>query len=188
MRHKKPRSKSKDLQGNVVWSRGPTGLTAGTIYKDTISLQDGCYITDVVDSDGDGIAFWANNDGGGFFRFRDISGATIKNFEADFGSRLIHHFTVGYALNTPTYEVETALEVYPNPSNGIFSMEIDGFDGKNLAIQVFDLQGKLQYEENISNPEDFVYKELDLTHLAKGTYFVKVLNENGAVTKMVVKQ
>lgn len=177
-----------DLQGNVMWSRGPSGLSAGTIYKDTISLPEGCYVTHVTDTDGDGIAFWANNDGGGFFRFRAIGGQTIKNFEPDFGGELIHHFTVGYTLGAPTYEVEADLNVYPNPSEGIFSMEIDGFDGERLAIQVFDLQGKLLHEENINNPEDFVYKELDITHLAKGTYFIKVLNENGAMTKMVVKQ
>jgi hypothetical protein len=177
-----------DESGNVVWSRGPNGLSAGTIYKDTVQLTDGCYLFDVVDSDGDGISFWANNDGGGFLRFRDGGGATIQNFNPDFGAGLVHYFTVGYVLNAPEYEVAQNLNAYPNPFNETISLEIDGFDGQDLNIQIFDLQGKLMFEETVNQPEDFVYKELNMKDLASGTYFVKVMSDAGAITKMVVKQ
>ncbi len=178
----------KDDAGNVVWNRGPFGLTAGTIYKDTVTLSDGCFQLDVADSDGDGISFWANNDGGGFLRFRSIAGATIEVFNPDFGAGIKHNFTVGYVLGQDDLTMETKLNVYPNPFTESFSLEIDGFNGQDLNIQVFDLHGKLMYSENLNSPEDFVYKELNVQNLAAGTYFVKVFNEQGAITKMIVKQ
>lgn len=178
----------KDVNGNVIWSRGPSGLTSGTIYKDTVSLADGCYLFDVVDSDGDGLAFFANNDGGGILRFRSLAGSTINNFQTNFGSGIKHYFTVGYTLDQPEYVVEQSVQAYPNPFDGNITLQIDGFDGEQLMIEVIDLQGKVLYSEQVTSPEDFVYKELQLQELASGTYFVKVYNAKGAITKMVNKQ
>ena len=44
----------------------------------------------VTDVDDDGLDFWANNDGAGMIRFRDIGASWFKIFDCDFGS-FIHH-------------------------------------------------------------------------------------------------
>ena len=38
------------------------------------------------DSDDDGLAWWANNDGTGYFRITDMTSGDILNLEPDFGN------------------------------------------------------------------------------------------------------
>ena len=56
-----------DSQGNTIYTSGP--LSWGTQYRDTILLNPGCYRFEVMDTDDDGLDFWANNDGSGVVRF-----------------------------------------------------------------------------------------------------------------------
>ncbi len=70
------------------------------------------------------------------------------------------------------------LKVFPNPSTGIFNLELDGITHFNTMV--FSMNGDLVYEgENI--------KEIDLSSLANGVYFLHVSSENKvSVTKKLV--
>jgi hypothetical protein len=54
--------------GEEVFAR--TSFTASTIHKDTLDLPDGCYELYVWDYGEDGISWWANSDGTGYFRLK----------------------------------------------------------------------------------------------------------------------
>lgn len=71
--------------------------------------------------------------------------------------------------------IETILEVYPNPSNGLFqlSMEVE-------KLHVFDLQGRL-----ISHFA--AVQEIDLSHLASGTYQLVCILDKRMFTLSAVK-
>ncbi|MFY8110134.1 MAG: aryl-sulfate sulfotransferase [Bacteroidia bacterium] len=70
------------------------------------------------------------------------------------------------------------LKVFPNPSTGIFNLELDGITDFNTMV--FSMNGDLVFEgENI--------KEIDLSSLANGVYFLHVSSENKvSVTKKLV--
>ena len=72
---------------------------ASTIYKDTINLQDGCYLFKVTDTGKDGLDFWADSDSDdGYIKIKEIGAGffTTGMFEEDFGTEISHYFTVGY--------------------------------------------------------------------------------------------
>ena len=63
--------------------------------------------------------------------------------------------------------------LYPNPTLGKFNLIIDGSDGSiSYDINISDLQGKTVYT-NIGYVN--VNKDIDLSLLAKGMYFIKVI-------------
>jgi hypothetical protein len=68
----------------------------------------------------------------------------------------------------------TSLKVYPNPSNGIFNVELESVTG-NPQISVYNVLGQEVYTSKITN----VQTSLNLSNQAKGVYMYRILNENG---------
>jgi len=84
-----------------------------------------------------------------------------------------------------------AIDVYPNPTTGelIIDASAGSATGGQLTIEkieIFDIYGKLlnNYQLSIIN---YQFK-IDISHLQAGTYFLKVITEQGEVIKKVVKQ
>lgn len=83
------------------------------------------------------------------------------------------------------YVVDVAEEnvvnsIYPNPSNGMFSIS-----GENIeSIEVYDITGKLVMQQNINASN----ATIDLTNKAKGVYTLKSYNGNNvSVSKLIVE-
>lgn len=182
----------KDEDGNVIFSR--TSLTNNTEYKDTFDLEPGCYTVELYDSDHDGLGFWYSSqvegETTGFLRLRQINPSQVLWVAInDFGHYVSHSFTVGYALGTDEEKVNYGLDVFPNPSEGIFNLTIDNFQGDQVSLQVFNEMGALVHSDQITdnNAEGYYQKELNLSHLADGIYLVKVISDRQAVTRRIVK-
>ena len=95
-----------DENGNVIFSR--TNFANSTQYKDTLSLPPGCYKMEFLDSDGDGLGFFANSDGNGSIKTKMLGGPQLDQFDSDFGSHITHYFTVGYTLSEEEIESYTS--------------------------------------------------------------------------------
>jgi hypothetical protein len=81
----------------------------------------------------------------------------------------------------------SALNIFPNPSNGSFTVNMDLGTSVDMNISVTDLQGKEVYTESISNASNFS-RNLDLTHLNKGVYIFRAATATGsAIQKIVIK-
>ena len=80
-------------------------------------------------------------------------------------------------------------EIFPNPSKGLFNLEITGETGSDLQIEVFDMLGKLLF---VSNVEKFGVRynaPLNLQMLAPGSYQL-LINDGksiGRKTFMITK-
>jgi hypothetical protein len=131
-----------DMQGNIVASR--SSFANNTEYRDTVTLPWGCYRFMLEDSDEDGLAWWANNDGDGFVRFRKISSGFHKFWGGDFGSNIIQEFTVGGALNTAdAVVVDNKTLLYPNPSAEGSQLEIILKQPEQAQIQIVSAAGQV---------------------------------------------
>jgi Leucine-rich repeat (LRR) protein len=73
------------------------------------------------------------------------------------------------------------IEVFPNPTNGEFSVRTASFGIEN--IQIFDATGKNVWEKNGKLQTEEIIK-IDISHLSSGIYFVKA----GGVVKKVIKE
>ena len=150
-----------------------TDFQNATQYRDTVSLLPGCYTLEFTDSDQDGLSFFANNDGAGSLRIRQVGGGVLEQFDSDFGDKIVHHFTVGYTLSEEEKYNSVSVSAYPNPSNSIFKIEVDGF-GDLVTLEVFDAFGKTIISEEISSKDYFIVEDVDLSEYESGVYFLKL--------------
>lgn len=158
-----------DSYGNIIISK--SGFSAKKIYRDTLNLGVGCYKLEVYDSGEDGLKFFANNDGTGYFNIRSLNGQIIKNFNADFGNKITYNFTVDYPLAYKEIERAGNTVVFPNPNNGRFSILFGRAQQKSIHIS--DAMGRIIYS-NESIPAKEVEYSVDLTNQSPGIYFLRI--------------
>lgn len=77
-------------------------------------------------------------------------------------------------------EINLGLEVYPNPSNGSFVVEMDG-DNSLTTIKVLDMTGRVVYNESVVVGMN--YKSVLDLDVVQGTYLMNVITNNVVVTK-----
>ena len=75
------------------------------------------------------------------------------------------------------------IQVYPNPTNGILTIETQNADAQMTECHVLNLMG----QEVMRQVGDSGQMKLNLTELPDGTYFVKVVTANENKTIKVVK-
>ena len=151
-------------------------LDGNKFYRDTFRLGVGCYKLEILDSDGDGLKFFGNNDGSGYVRIRSLSNSNIKSFQSDFGSSLVYNFTVNYPLSYEQMHPNLkSSQLYPNPNNGSFNISFG--DVAANSVSVYDVLGKLVYSKDISLANNDILK-LDLGDCTKGIYLVQLQFDN----------
>jgi hypothetical protein len=76
--------------------------------------------------------------------------------------------------------------VLPNPSEGIFTLQLNNSFADEISVEVFNLQGQHVMTRHIEiNSSDRA--EIDLTVLGKGIYYLRVSDgENSAVEKIII--
>lgn len=172
-----------DENGASVHASGD--LISNTQFRDTLTFSPGCYTFVVSDTDEDGLDFWANNDGGGMVRFREIGATWLKSFNADFGTNIVHQFTIGSAQSISSNTHPMQWEIFPNPTKD--KILIEGFSDDKTQISVLNNLGKRVIKtENIQ--AGFTSKNIDLSKLSKGIYFVEISNNKTTTIKKAVKQ
>jgi hypothetical protein len=160
-----------------------TNLSNSTLYRDTLYLGLGCYQLRIDDSDGDGISFWANSDGSGFFRIVEVGGSTLKVFNGDFGNKTTVNFTVAHKLDIPERTIDYGYKCYPNPASD--RLVIEGYDLKNTKYSILNNLGQ---EVNFNAVLDETQIVLNIENQPSGMYFVK-LEKDGIVwtTKVFIQ-
>ena len=157
------------------------------INSDIVSniIQNGNNI-DVSSTGGSGsyTVFWANNDGGGMVRFREIGASWLKAFNADFGTNIIHQFSVESSAIITSLGQENNWEIYPNPTKN--TLTIEGISDENTKLTLQDNLGKIILERIITN-SGFNSETINLEQFENGIYFIKISNFNEEITKKVVK-
>jgi len=73
---------------------------------------------------------------------------------------------------------ELTLNIYPNPSNGLF--KISGYTN-GMTIKISDIDGKTVNFELVGN-------EVNISSLANGIYFMEISDDNRYVRKKIIKQ
>lgn len=180
----------KNSSGTVIHQR--SGLSANTTYRDTLNLPIDCYEFELIDLGEDGLTWWANTgQGSGTIKIKDgITGAVLKNYNSDFGGQVYQQFTVAAStIGSKDYIFTTvnSLNVYPNPSDGKITIDVDLNKRQNGSIEIVDVLGRKVYEHKFSE-QIAASIEADLSSQAKGVYFVKLKTEDNIITKRIVVQ
>ena len=170
-----------DINGNNIFTSG--SLYSNTQYRDTLTFSPGCYTFVMQDTDEDGLDFWANNDGGGIVRFREIGASWLKAFNADFGTNIIHEFMIGGSQNIA--ESNRKWEIFPIPTQDY--IEISGFANNFTEINIVDSFGKTITTFQHNSAGEF-HKKIDIKDYANGIYFIQIKDGLSHITKKFVKK
>jgi hypothetical protein len=77
------------------------------------------------------------------------------------------------------------LRIYPNPTNGLFSIELKD-NAKIQTVFVINILGEIIEQIEASGVHGICY--IDLTNKPKGLYFIKIKTNNGILTGKVVSE
>jgi hypothetical protein len=81
---------------------------------------------------------------------------------------------------------DQSISVFPNPSNGIITISLEGFDGIKADLRITNVIGNIVYREVLQDPSQHYVKTLDLNKLAKGLYYVKLETPSYSEVKKVI--
>ena len=81
----------------------------------------------------------------------------------------------------------SSLQVFPNPSEGLFNVELNAQERKQFDFVVFDISGReiIRRSENVQGEYT---TRFDLSGQAAGVYLLKIATEDGVSTTRLVKQ
>jgi type IX secretion system substrate protein len=80
-----------------------------------------------------------------------------------------------------------SFDVYPNPSNGQFTVTINSNQMNDLTIELVNVQGEVIYSHRADDVTSFT-GDVDVTEFAKGVYYLRVFNgEEVKVEKVIVQ-
>lgn len=81
------------------------------------------------------------------------------------------------------------LTIGPNPSSGVFMMNLELESNDPVKLQVFDAQGgKVMEKEVQANTDGYILTKIDLSEQAEGMYFVSLLQSGKGIMKRLIKQ
>lgn len=77
---------------------------------------------------------------------------------------------------------ERSVELYPNPNNGNFTLNVKNSNIKNATISIFNVLGENVKNINLTNINS---TQIDLSEFGIGAYYLQVTAENNTITKKV---
>lgn len=84
--------------------------------------------------------------------------------------------------------LDRAISVYPNPSDGQFTLSFESMSADNISVTVFNAQGQRVMESSPAMTRGSFHTDLDIRNEAEGTYLIYIEVDGQLVTKQIVKR
>jgi hypothetical protein len=166
-----------DAAGKPVFERRLGTLKKDTLYKDTITLQPGCYRFDVIDTSGNGLEFWyAVRAGRGTCKILNGKGEMLKRFESDFGNGVSYEFMVSPdSLQWAKPSDEVAVGLFPTMTKGKVVMDYFSNQPQDALVQIVADGGNNEVveEHRYPNLREALF-QYDLGYRPPQRYYLKV--------------
>lgn len=78
------------------------------------------------------------------------------------------------------------IDIYPNPNDGIFNLEIKSSENKNVSIKIVSISGRTIYQKNQLFVNGSTIQQIDLNQFAEGIYTVFVTSDKYTINKKLV--
>ena len=78
---------------------------------------------------------------------------------------------------------EQSFDIYPNPTNGEFTVQLGSHQNEKYNISIYGIDGKLISTENANSAS----YSMDISLLDAGLYVIKITKEDKSVTQRIVK-
>lgn len=183
----------------------PSTWTTGTTETITWEVAG----TDVAPVDSPTVDIWFSTDGGLTYPVSvalnvpntGSAEVNVPNLNTETGRLMvISSNNIFYDLNDDVITVEGEIlsteevafenfSVYPNPSNGTFNLSFMPVADDKVEVALYDLRGRAitEFTFNDVSTSGLFKKQLNVSHISKGMYFLVVKNGNKEATKKIVK-
>ena len=158
--------------GTTLTSSALAGTSSETVIYNTSTVSATYYIQVY----GYASAFNANS----CYHVRVSTGAT--NFRSVDGSEE----NSGDVISAEKVTGLEGLNLFPNPANTSLTINYFTPSMENTSIEIYDMMGQLVNTMNVNANQGFNSRELDLTSMSNGVYFLKVTQNNNTLTKKFV--
>jgi len=111
------------------------------------------------------------------------SGGPNRVYRTSFYNMLADIYNNGISMGVDLNTLTASINVYPNPTDGIFTLAITNTKAEDLNIQVTNIHGQAVYQNLVKSVMNY-QENIDLTQFAKGLYFLKV---NSRTMKLLVQ-
>ena len=181
----------KNAAGDIMMERD--NMASNTTYNDVMDLPPGCYTFQFFDAGHDGLSFWffPENGNGGLWFKRYLTQTillAVKSFEPDFGSGVQFDFVIEGVVATQEDEVFQSMSTYPNPASDMVNVELRGFAGKEVEVELANLQGQTLYSKSFGKISAETWKaEVSLSNFPQGMYFIKMKSKDRVWVNEFVK-
>ncbi len=78
--------------------------------------------------------------------------------------------------------------LYPNPSNGVFSLQFKSGDKTPITVRVLDVNGKEVYQQEVADFNEFYKNDIVLDNQPDGSYILHIQQGDQIVTEKLVLQ
>jgi hypothetical protein len=103
--------------------------------------------------------------------------------------------TVDYLLNmswesgsaVDNSDLTTSMSVYPNPTNGKFTVSINNAEATDMTLELVNISGQVVYRNQVTAAYSY-NEDIDASTFAKGVYYLKVNSAKGVKVEKVVVQ
>lgn len=118
---------------------------------------------------------WANNPNGNWSNNEDFGFNTSYMIRANINE--------AEDTSSITELTQGALNVYPNPSKGTFTVEVSNVDATEMNVVVTNLAGQVVANELVNNNS---FTTISLENATEGVYLVEVKGDNVVATERIV--
>ncbi len=179
-----------------VWNLGESKTITWDVANTNVAPVNTENVTILISTDG-GLTFphtlvaSAPNSGTYTFTVPEGLGTTttarlmIKAIDNVFLNVNSSNFTINSNMGVDDVNKADALTIYPNPSKGIFTIELES-KANNISYTVYNLEGKLITQNSINHTGGKFSRQINLSHLPSGTYLIQVNNGAEKISKKLI--
>jgi hypothetical protein len=166
-------------------------ITLGQITPETLGSQNGAIDLSVSGGTAPLSFEWTNANGEVIANTEDVSGLaggtyTVKVTDAH-GCVITKTMVVQVVSAIHDQELERFVSLYPNPSSGMVTLQLDNGTTQEAEIQLYDMTGKLFRRYERADLTDGLFN-MDMGQAAEGIYLVRLSIGNQAIAKRLVIQ
>jgi hypothetical protein len=103
-----------------------------------------------------------------------------------FGCEAKDSVMINYVLDIEGIDNNVSFNLYPNPTDGRFILEIEGTISETYSLEVVNMQSQLLMEKEIDVSSTKYTESIDLSTWPKGIYLIRLKSENYLSTKKLI--